>query len=123
MLEQSILGERIQSFKNKMQSFMDKFRHQSEQNDSDKQEDKAQLDLYEFTPDDQVSTSPRLKNPNLSDGTAEAQKIVWENEDASMQDKSYSFDEVTTDADYDVEDEFDFENESDIGRVEESRNK
>ena len=123
MLEQNILGERIQSFKNKLQSFMDKFRHPSEQNDSDKQEDKAQLDLYEFTPDDQVSTSPRLKNPKLSDGTGEAQKIVWENEDASMQDKSYSFDEVTTDTDYDVEDEFDFENESDIGRVEESRNR
>ena len=49
------------------------------------------------------------------------QKLVWENENASMQDKSYSFDEVTTDADYEFEDDFEFEDENDISRGRESR--
>lgn len=45
-------------------------------------------------------------------GVAKAEEQVWENQNASMQEKSYSFDEDTTDADYDFEDDFEFQDDN-----------
>lgn len=62
------------------------------------------------------------KEDILSDGSGvNAQNMVWDNENASMQDKSYAFDEDTTDADYDLEDDFEFEDDNDSGSGQESR--
>ncbi len=59
----------------------------------------------EFEPSEQVSTAPRTRIPMSSSVGSKARMDVWDNEDASMQDKSYSFDEITTDEDYDLEEE------------------
>lgn len=45
-------------------------------------------------------------------GVGKAEQQVWESQNASMQEKSYSFDEVTTDADYDFEDDFEFQDDN-----------
>ncbi len=103
MLNQHVIRE-------KLLGLWGKFRHKTEKSNSDASDVLDDSGMYEFAPDDQVSTSPRSKAP-LSDGTSDAQDLVWDNEDASMQDKSYSFDEVTTDADYDTEDSLDFADE------------
>jgi hypothetical protein len=103
MLNQHVIRE-------KLLGLWGKFRHKTEKSNSDESDVLDDSGMYEFVPDDQVSTSPRSKAP-LSDGTSDAQDLVWDNEDASMQDKSYSFDEVTTDADYDTEDSLDFADE------------
>jgi hypothetical protein len=97
MLNQHVIREKILEF-------WGKFRHKTEKSNSD------ESGMYEFVPDDQVSTSPRSRVP-LSNGAADAQELVWDNEDASMQDKSYSFDEETTDANYDTEDDLNFADE------------
>ena len=49
-----------------------------------------------------------LKDVNVGKG----EEQVWENQNASMQDKSYSFDEDTTNADYDFEDDFEFQDDN-----------
>lgn len=103
MLNQHVIREKILGL-------WGKFRHKTEKSNSDEADILDDPSMYEFVPDDQVSTSPRSRVP-LSDGTTDAQDLVWDNEDASMQDKSYSFDEVTTDADYDTEDGLDFADE------------
>jgi hypothetical protein len=103
MLNQHVIRE-------KLLGLWGKFRHKPEKSNSDEAEVMDDPSMYEFVPDDQVSTSPRSRVP-LSDGTTDAQDLVWDNEDGSMQDKSYSFDEVTTDADYDTEDGLDFADE------------
>lgn len=86
----------------------------------DKGDYSSRPEIHEFTPDEKVSTAPRSKSI-LSDGSTDAQNLVWDNEDASMQDKSYSFDEETTDADYEFEDDFEFDDENDSGSGQESR--
>jgi hypothetical protein len=68
--------------------------------------------------DETVGTAPRTKTP-LENISLKAQNLVWENEDASMQDKSYTFDEEVTDADYDEEDSlnyYDSDDERDLNR-------
>ncbi len=59
-----------------------------------------------------VGTAPRTKTP-IENTSQRAQDLVWDNEDASMQDKSYAFDEQVTDADYDLEDSLDFYDDQD----------
>jgi hypothetical protein len=107
MIHTNEILKRLQGFKGGVKHFWEKLHNKMERNSSDESEF-SQGDNYEFTPDDQVSTSPRTRSP-LSDSSADAQDLVWENEDASMQDKSYSFDEVTTNLDYELEDENDSE--------------
>jgi hypothetical protein len=68
--------------------------------------------------DETVGTAPRTKTP-IENASLRAQNLVWENEDASMQDKSYTFDEEVTDADYDEEDSlnyYDSDDERDLNR-------
>ena len=48
-----------------------------------------------------------------SKGDASSLEQVVQNENASLPDKSYSFDEETTGANYDLEDDLDFENDDD----------
>ena len=103
MIDANDIREKFQDLKGGVKHFLEKLHSKMERNTSDESEF-SQSDIYEFTPDDQVSTSPRTK---LFDSGA--QDLVWDNEDASMQDKSYSFDEVTTDVDYGPEDENDSE--------------
>lgn len=106
----------FQEIKSGVINFWSKWKHQTDQNSANENE------IYEFSPDDRVGTSPRIQRP-LSDGSNSAQNVVWDNEDASMQDKSYSFDEETTDADYEFEDDFQFEEVNDERNEEESRYK
>jgi len=106
----------LQEIKTGVKNFWSKWHNHSDQDSSEKNE------MYEFTPDEQVATSPRTKRP-LSDGSSSAQKDVWDNEDASMQDKSYSFDEETTDADYEFEDDFQFGEVNEERTEEENRYK
>jgi hypothetical protein len=101
MLNQNVLGEKVQVVRNKFRRLFQKAK--SKERNPERTED------YEFEPEtDRVGTAPRLKGSILSSGTTDAQNLVWDNEDASMQDKSYSFDESSTDADYDTEDDLDF---------------
>lgn len=106
----------FQEIKSGIKSFWSKWKHHSDQDSMNENE------IYEFSPDEQVGTSPRTNRP-FSDGSNKAQNAVWDNEDASMQDKSYSFDEETTDADYEFEDDFQFEEVNDERKEEESRYK
>jgi hypothetical protein len=106
----------FQEIKSGVKSFWSKWTHHSDQ------EQASENEIYEFSPDDQVGTSPRIQRP-LSDGSISAQNVVWDNEDASMQDKSYSFDEETTDADYEFEDDFQFEEVNDERKEEDNRYK
>ncbi len=66
-------------------------------------------DTQEIGDESFIGTAPRTKTPIQSGVPPKAQEMVWDNEDASMQDKSYLFDEDTTDANYDFEDDFEFE--------------
>lgn len=120
----------IEGVKSGIKNFIHKFNHKSDESVYDQADGKkdlsSRLDQHEFQPNDsstESATAPRTRGPILSDGTSDAQNLVWENEDASMQDKSYSFDEDTTDADYDVEDDFEFEDDNDTGSGQESRYK
>lgn len=110
MLNQNDIREKFHGLKGGVKNILKKFQHKTEKTATDQSDYSSNGDIYEFTPDDNVATSPRTKSP-LSDGSSDAQNLVWDNEDASMQDKSYSFDEVTTDADYDTEDDLDFADE------------
>jgi len=126
MLNQNDFREKFQDLKGGVKNLWEKFSHKLDKNASSQADGVIDNpDSYEFTPEGQVSTSPRTKSP-LSDGSNNAQNLVWDNEDASMQDKSYSFDEETTDADYDFEDDFEFEDDNDeydSGSGQESRYK
>lgn len=123
MINQNDVREKLQGIKGNIQNFIHKFQHHSETK-ATAQADGVRDDSYEFTPieegDERVATAPRTTS-KLSDGSDDAQKLVWDNEDASMQDKSYSFDEETTDADYNFEDSLDFEDDTDTGSGQESR--
>jgi hypothetical protein len=129
MLNQNDIREKLLGLKGGVKNILRKFQHKTEENTSDQADGvidekkyySSRPDLHEFAPD-KVATSPRTKAP-LSDGSTDAQNLVWDNEDASMQDKSYSFDEETTDADYDFEDDLDFEDESDRENRDESQYK
>jgi hypothetical protein len=119
MINQNDVREKLQSIKGNIQNFIHKFQHHTETK-ATAQADGVRDDSYEYTPDERVATAPRT-TAKLSDGSEKAQKLVWDNEDASMQDKSYSFDEETTDADYDFEDDLEFEDDTDTGSGQESR--
>jgi hypothetical protein len=119
MLNQNNIREKFQGLKGGLKSVWKKIYRKTDKINSKEESGNGQ-DIYEFTPDDKVSTSPRTK-AILSNGSNAAQNLVWENEDASMQDKSYLFDEVTTDADYDYEDDLDFEDDSSLEGGESSR--
>lgn len=104
----------LHEVKGNIQNFFHKFHNRSESK-ATAQADGIIDDTAEFTPlqdGEHVATAPRT-NTILSDGSSDGQKLVWDNEDASMQDKSYSFDEESTDADYDFEDDLEFENDTD----------
>lgn len=121
MLNQNDLREKFHDLKGGVKNLWDKFQHKLDKNTSSQADGVVDNpDMYEFTPDSQVSTSPRTRSP-LSDGSSDAQNLVWDNEDASMQDKSYSFDEVTTDADYETEDDLNFEDDNDLSSGEGGR--
>ena len=70
--------------------------------------------------DENVGTAPRTKAP-LKSASEKAQNLVWDNEDASMQDKSYSFDEQVTDANYEEEDSLDFYDSDDEREIQKDR--
>jgi len=126
MLNQNDIREKLQGLKGGVKSLWDRFHHKFEGRETDQADgiddvdDKGKRDIYEFTPETKVSTSPRTKSP-LSNGSDDAQNLVWDNEDASMQDKSYSFDEETTDADYEKEDSLNFEDDNESNKGQEGR--
>jgi hypothetical protein len=106
MIHQNEIREKLREIKSGVKDLWKKINSNSEKRNSVKSDGTEETSMYEFTPDDQVATSPRTKAP-LTDGSNDAQNVVWDNEDASMQDKSYSFDEVTTGSNYDSDDEND----------------
>ena len=112
MLEQMHLSKKLDRLKTLYQKLMKRLSRAIDQNPLKQKQSKLNPDLYEFQPSDQVGTAPRLKNVRLSDGTTKAQNQVWDNEDASMQDKSYAFDEVTTDVNFEAGHEFELDEES-----------
>jgi hypothetical protein len=112
MLEQMHLVKKVNHLKTLYQKLKKRLYRATDQISSKQKQHKLNPDLYEFQPSDQVGTAPRLKNVRLSDGTAKAQNQVWDNEDASMQDKSYIFDEVTTDVNFETGHEFELDEES-----------
>ncbi|MBA2405219.1 MAG: hypothetical protein H0V66_10645 [Bdellovibrionales bacterium] len=140
MLHQIDIREKLQGFKGGVKNFWEKIHHKMDRKSSNQADGivdvenadesdsnyAANSDIHEFTPDftpdSRVATSPRTRTP-LSDGSSDAQNLVWDNEDASMQDKSYSFDEDTTDADYEKEDDLNFEDDSSSDGGQESRYK
>jgi hypothetical protein len=103
MIYANEIREKFQDLKGGVKHFLERLHSNVERNTSDESEF-SQGDIYEFAPDDQVSTAPRTKLSHT-----DAQDLVWDNEDASMQDKTYSFDEVTTNLDYELEDENDLD--------------
>lgn len=123
MLNQNNLRGKISEFKGEVKQMWEKLTHKADKDvyrqadgePGEKSDYSSRPEIHEFTPDEQVSTAPRSKTI-LSDGSIDAQKLVWDNEDASMQDKSYSFDEETTDAEYEFEDSLDFEDDSGSGQ-------
>lgn len=95
MIHQTEIRDKLRGLKSGVKGLLKKISHKNEKSDSVAEASKLDHTImYEFTPDDKVATSPRTKAP-LSQGN-KAQKDVWDNEDASMQDKSYSFDEDST---------------------------
>ena len=100
--------------KEKISSMVSKFTKRKERTGSEN---------YEFNPDkEETTTAPSPDAAELRDaGVTQAQKQVWENENASMQGKSYAYDEDNTDADYEFEDDLDFQDENDTGSGQESR--
>jgi len=70
--------------------------------------------------EEHVGTAPRSKAP-LQNMSQSAQNLVWDNEDASMQDKSYSFDEQVTDANYEEEDSLNFYDSDDEREIQKDR--
>jgi hypothetical protein len=123
MFEQNTVGQKLLSFKNKVASLLGKVT--GKKNVTKESQSQARLstipEMHQFDPTGDVATAPRTKTPLQSGASAAAQNLVWENEDASMQDKSYSFDEQTTDADYDAEDDLNFADENESEPGEESR--
>ena len=107
MLTQNHLREKFQDVKGGFKSLWKKFHLKRDNHHANHSSAESQSDIYEFTPDDQVSTSPRVQAP-VSNTSSDAQDLVWDNEDASMQDKSYSFDEETTQVDYESAGEDDY---------------
>ena len=103
MLEGNVFVPKWDRLKNKLKTLFTKNRHS-------KPLSAEELEKMEFTPLERVSTAPRTEAPMNSTVSSKARDHVWDNEDASMQDKSYSFDEVTTDEDYDIEEEVKEEN-------------
>jgi hypothetical protein len=114
MLNQNDVREKFHDLKGNIQNFFHKFQKSgTSETKATAQADGVIDDTAEYTPGPDSDAI-------LSDG-GDAQKLVWENEEASMQDKSYSFDEETTDADYDFEDDLEFENDTDTGSGQEAR--
>lgn len=95
MIHQNEIREKLRELKSGVKHLWTKLNNKSEITGRAKPNDLDNTSMYEFTPDDQVATSPRTKAP-LTDKSNKAQNSVWDNEDASMQDKSYSFDEDVT---------------------------
>ena len=91
--------ENVMNFYKKIFNLHSKIKKVNSSESSDK--------IQNVTSSERVGTAPRTKNP-LENTSQRAQDLVWDNEDASMQDKSYAFDEEMTDADYDLEDSLDF---------------
>jgi hypothetical protein len=128
MLNQNEIKDKFRDMKKGFKNFVDKVGHKDEEEttQADRQVNKdadvvgasSRGENYDFEPDkERSSTAPEADEAMLSDtGTSDAQKLVWENENASMQDKTYSFDEDNTDADYDNEDSLNFEDESGSGQ-------
>ena len=92
---QNEIREKFRDLKSGVKQLWTKINHKTEVSGQASPRDLEDTSIYEFTPDDQVATSPRTKAP-LTDKSNDAQNLVWDNEDASMQDKSYSFDEDVT---------------------------
>jgi hypothetical protein len=99
VLNQNNFLEKLQEVKGGFKTLWKRFHLKRDINHASSFGAQSQADIYEFTPDEQVSTSPRVQTP-ISNASSDAQDLVWDNEDASMQDKSYSFDEETTKVDY-----------------------
>lgn len=119
MIHATDIREKLLVFKDGVKNLFNKFSHRIES--AEEIGASKRSGVYEFGPEDSVGTSPITGRPLSGDGSGLPQKLVWENEEASMQDKSYSFDEATTDADYEFEDDFEFEDEDDVSRGRESR--
>lgn len=77
-----------------------------------KLKNKAEVIVSNPTDKESSFTAP-VDSQMLKDvGVGSAEMQVWENQNASMQEKAYSFDEVTTDADYEFEDDFEFQDDN-----------
>lgn len=127
MLNQNDVREKIQVLKGGVKNLLSKFHAKSDGQSTDQADGvvdadggeifNARNDMHEYNPDvivtqEAVGTASR----NGVVASTGAQNQVWDNEDASMQDKSYSFDEETTDADYEVEDSMNFQDDTDSGQ-------
>src|SRR5689334_447646 len=87
MLNQNDVREKLHGLKGNIQNFFHKFQKSDTTSDkkSTAQADGVIDDTDEFTPvqdGEQVATAPRTR-VIFSDGSPEAQKLVWDNEDAS----------------------------------------
>lgn len=101
MIHQNEIREKVRSFWKKFKPKFDRTNSEVITSRADNPDDSS---MYEFNPEDKVATSPRTKAP-LTNQSLDAQNVVWDNEDASMQDKSYSFDEESTGTKYDIDDD------------------
>lgn len=97
MMNQTDLKGKLTDIKGRFKGVIEKFTHRDETYKASQADGVVESDadtslgsLHDFDPD----------------------REVRENDDASMPDKSYAFDEETTDADYDLEDDFEFEDET-----------
>jgi hypothetical protein len=115
------LTDRIKSVVNKFTHKSDKSIYDQADGKYDGSSETSHGSEYDFEPTKKQQSTASLDDI-LSDGSeVNAQNIVWDTENASLPDKSYAFDEETTDADYDSEDDLDFQDENDSGSGQESR--
>ncbi len=105
------LKDKYLKLENRVKGFWERFNSNAKKNKLAKKTstEAAWPDTHELGDESFIGTAPRTKTPIQSGVPPKAQEMVWDNEDASMQDKSYLFDEDTTDANYDFEDDFEFE--------------
>lgn len=104
MLNQNDIRDKLQGIKGGVKHFWEKLSHR----EGTYHQADGRVDVNEVNEKGDATPS-------------QAEKLVWDNEEASKQDKTYAFDEDNTDADYDFEDDLDFENDSDLESGQESR--
>jgi len=97
MMNQTDLKGKLTGVKGRFKDVLNKLTHKSRVNTVSNQADGT------------VDGDTSLGNVNQFEPSTAAQTMVRDNENASAQDKSYAFDEETTDVDYDIDDDFEDE--------------